>query len=73
MRCSRSSVASRFVMLLVLALFVGTATVAVGQVTSGSINGTVRDSHRRRHSTRHSHRGQPVDRRRTHGHHERYR
>ncbi len=44
MRCSRSSVASRFVMWLVLALFVGTATVAVGQVTSGSINGTVRDS-----------------------------
>ncbi len=43
MRCSRTVVASRFVMWLVLALFVGTATVAVGQVTSGSINGTVRD------------------------------
>ena len=44
MRCSFTTMASRFIASLVLALVVGTTTVAVGQVTSGSINGTVRDA-----------------------------
>ena len=44
MRFSRTAMASRFIAWLVLALVIGTTTVAVGQVTSGSINGTVRDA-----------------------------
>ena len=44
MRFSCTAMASRFIASLVLALVVGTTTVAVGQVTSGSINGTVKDA-----------------------------
>jgi len=44
MKFSCTAMASRFVALLVLALVMGTTTVAVGQVTSGSITGTVKDT-----------------------------
>ena len=44
MRFSCTAMASRFIAWLVLALVMGTATAVVGQVTSGSINGTVKDT-----------------------------
>ena len=44
MRFSSTAMASRFIAPLVLALVMGTTTVAIGQVTSGSINGTVKDT-----------------------------
>ena len=40
----RTHTVSRFNAWLVLAMVIGTATVAAGQVTSGLINGTVKDA-----------------------------
>ena len=71
MRFICTDLASRFSAWLVLAMVIGTTTVAVGQVTSGLINGTVKDATGAVIRKRHSHGGQSVDRRRTHGHHER--
>lgn len=44
MRCSRPTDASPFIASLLLALAIGAPSALVAQVTSGSLNGTVKDA-----------------------------